>query len=137
MAIPQSKISMNLVLQPILKLLSRPVVCANFQGLEANTFFNLAELIKATVDLMPLMHCVTLVCVTQTRHSSKFKWWWGASFPTVSTQTVQKHVNCHRCGTPKQGCRRAAPADHPLASNMPAPRPFHTLTMACTGALPR
>jgi hypothetical protein len=39
MAISQSKISMNFVLYLILKLLSRPVVCANFQGLEANTFF--------------------------------------------------------------------------------------------------
>ena len=33
------KISMNLVLQIILKLLSRPVVCANFQRLEANICF--------------------------------------------------------------------------------------------------
>ena len=40
---------MNLVLKLILKLLSRPVVCANFQGLEKNTFFQLAESIKATV----------------------------------------------------------------------------------------
>ena len=32
------KISMNLNLYIILRLLSRPVVCANFQGLEANTF---------------------------------------------------------------------------------------------------
>ena len=44
-------ISMNLVLQLILKLLSRPVVCFNFQGLEANTFFQLSESIKATVQL--------------------------------------------------------------------------------------
>jgi hypothetical protein len=50
MAIPQSKkISMNLVLLIILKLLSRPVVCANFQGLEANTFFQLEESFKETV----------------------------------------------------------------------------------------
>ena len=30
-------------------LLSRPVVCTNFQGLEKNTFFQLAESFKATV----------------------------------------------------------------------------------------
>jgi hypothetical protein len=30
---------MDLVLYSILKLLSRPVVCTNFQGLETNTFF--------------------------------------------------------------------------------------------------
>jgi hypothetical protein len=30
---------MNLVVYLILKLLSRPVVCANFHGLEENTFF--------------------------------------------------------------------------------------------------
>ena len=40
---------MNLVLYIILRLLSRPVVCADFQGLEANTFFQLAESIKDTV----------------------------------------------------------------------------------------
>jgi hypothetical protein len=40
---------MHLVLYIILKLLSRPVVCANFQGLEENTCFQLAESIKATV----------------------------------------------------------------------------------------
>jgi hypothetical protein len=40
---------MNIVLYIILKLLSRPVVCANFQGLDANTFPKLAESIKATV----------------------------------------------------------------------------------------
>ena len=50
MAIPSQKIILNLVLYIILKLLSRPVVCANFQGLEANTFFQLEESIKATVD---------------------------------------------------------------------------------------
>jgi hypothetical protein len=32
-------ISMNLVLYVILKVLSRPVVCANFQGLFAKTSF--------------------------------------------------------------------------------------------------
>ena len=32
-----------------MKLLSRPVVCTNFQGLETNTFFLLALSIKATV----------------------------------------------------------------------------------------
>ena len=35
---------MNLVLQPILKLLSRPVVCTNFQGLETNTYFSASAL---------------------------------------------------------------------------------------------
>ena len=42
---------MNLVLQLILKLLSRPVVCANFQDLKENTFFQLVESIKATVSI--------------------------------------------------------------------------------------
>jgi hypothetical protein len=44
--LPQSKSyedPIYLVQQKILKLLSRPVVCANFQGLEANTFLQLAE----------------------------------------------------------------------------------------------
>ena len=49
MAIPQSKNSMKLVLYMILKLLSRPVVCANFQGLQTNTIFQLVELLKATI----------------------------------------------------------------------------------------
>ena len=40
---------MNPVILIILKLLSRPVVCANFQGLEANTFYLLAESVKDTV----------------------------------------------------------------------------------------
>jgi hypothetical protein len=43
------KFSMNLVLYIILKLLSRPGVYANFQGLEANTFSRLAESVKETV----------------------------------------------------------------------------------------
>ena len=49
MVIPQPKISMNHFLYLIWKLLSRPVVCAHFQGLEANNFSQLAESIKATV----------------------------------------------------------------------------------------
>jgi hypothetical protein len=41
MPITLSKLfSMNIVLKPILKLLSRPVVCTNFQGLETNTLFS-------------------------------------------------------------------------------------------------
>jgi hypothetical protein len=40
---------MNLVLKTILKLLSRPVVCTNFQGLKKNTFFLLALSVQATV----------------------------------------------------------------------------------------
>jgi hypothetical protein len=43
---------MNLILKLILKLLSRPVVCANFQGVEANIVFQIAESVKATVDLL-------------------------------------------------------------------------------------
>ena len=35
---------MNLVLYTILKLLSRPVVCTNFQGLETNTCFSASAL---------------------------------------------------------------------------------------------
>ena len=42
---------MNLVLWLIVKLLHRPVVCANFQGLDANTFPQLAEFVKAIVEL--------------------------------------------------------------------------------------
>ena len=42
---------MNLVLWLIVKLLHRPVVCANFQGLDANTFPQLAESVKAIVEL--------------------------------------------------------------------------------------
>jgi hypothetical protein len=40
---------MDLVLYAILRLLSRPVVCTNFQGLETNTFFLLARSIKDTL----------------------------------------------------------------------------------------
>ena len=44
------KISMTIVLNIVLKLLSRPVVCANFQGLEENIFRPaIAESVKATV----------------------------------------------------------------------------------------
>jgi hypothetical protein len=35
---------MNLVIYFILKLLSRPVVCTNFQGLETHTFFSASAL---------------------------------------------------------------------------------------------
>jgi hypothetical protein len=61
---------MALVLYFIWKLLSRPVVCANFQGLEANKLSQLAESIKATVrtnlrgDMVCTGVCVhTAVCV--------------------------------------------------------------------------
>ena len=70
MVIPQPKISMNHFLYPIWKLLSRPVVCAHFQGLEANNFSQLVESIKATVrtnlrrDIVRTGVCVhTAVCV--------------------------------------------------------------------------
>jgi hypothetical protein len=70
MVIPQPKISMNLFLYLIWKLLSRPVVCAHFQGLEANNFSQLAESIKATVrtnirkDVVRTGVCVHIaVCV--------------------------------------------------------------------------
>jgi hypothetical protein len=41
---------MDLVLYAILIILSRPVVCTNFQGMETNTVFLLALSVKATVQ---------------------------------------------------------------------------------------
>ena len=64
MAIPQSKISMNLVLFNILKLLSsvlsRPVVCANFKGQEANTFFPASGVCQGHSTYRPLIIAVAL-----------------------------------------------------------------------------
>jgi hypothetical protein len=43
---------MNLVLYTILKLLSRPVVCTNFQGLETNTCFSTSALYQGHSTLV-------------------------------------------------------------------------------------
>ena len=57
---------MNLVLMPILKLLSRPVVCTNFQGLETNTFFSASALDQGYSSTKGI---VDVVCISYTKFS--------------------------------------------------------------------
>ena len=65
------KFSMNLVLYPILKLLSRPVVCTNFKGLDTNTFFLLVRSIKVTVPAIE-SEKVTFVLSVRAKVTSHF-----------------------------------------------------------------
>jgi hypothetical protein len=61
---------MNLVLYIILKLLSRPVVCADFQGLEANTFFPASGVCQGysieDLNLRPAVKNIIILLLPQT-----------------------------------------------------------------------
>jgi hypothetical protein len=58
---------MNLVLYHILNLLSRPVVCTNFQGLETNTFFSASGVNQGHSSTECILNLVILVVDLQGR----------------------------------------------------------------------
>jgi hypothetical protein len=82
---------MNLVLLPIFKLLSIPVVCTNFQGrLETNTLFSASGVDQGHSSIRRSLECSFVLSVdTDLVHLVPRKW-----LSTVGTMHALTFLNC-------------------------------------------
>jgi hypothetical protein len=116
---------MDLVLYSILKLLSRPVVCTNFQGLETNTFSARALGQGHSIGTKFKFHAFSMTyCTGQPiPHEPKF---WSAPPLFLEDEDIFQKIGLHGCNStaiPLSADARPPPDRRPSLPR--GPRPQH------------